>query len=183
LSSPIRPTQRRANTAARALAADAFEQMGYLAEAAPWRNSYLLAAQRLRAAPMAAGRTVPAVSPEILHVMPVGEMFDYLGTRIDGPRAGTRRIVIAWRYTDTKESVIATLQHGALTVSSPGKVAPDAMVTTTRAALEPVILGRETLAQAAQKGGIAVTGDEDALSDFWALLVDFKTGIPLIEPR
>ncbi|MEO8896334.1 MAG: alkyl sulfatase dimerization domain-containing protein, partial [Rhizomicrobium sp.] len=35
------------NKEARALAADAFEQMGYLAEAAPWRNSYLLAAQRL----------------------------------------------------------------------------------------------------------------------------------------
>ena len=37
-----------ANRAARALGADAFEQMGYLAEAAPWRNSYLLAAQKLR---------------------------------------------------------------------------------------------------------------------------------------
>ena len=36
------------NAEARALAADAFEQLGYLAESATWRNAYLLGAQELR---------------------------------------------------------------------------------------------------------------------------------------
>ena len=65
--SPIRP-----NKEARELAADAFEQMGYGSENAPWRNSYLLAAQKLRAGPPAAQRPTPAITPEVLHVMPAG---------------------------------------------------------------------------------------------------------------
>jgi len=36
------------NKEARNLAADAFEQLGYLAESATWRNAYLLGAQELR---------------------------------------------------------------------------------------------------------------------------------------
>jgi len=172
-----------ANKEARALAADAFEQMGYGSEAAPWRNSYLLAAQRLRGVTMDAGRSVPAIGPEILHTMSARDMFDYLGTRIDGPRAGAVRIAIAWRFTDSKDAVVTTLSHGALTVSTPPKVGPDAMVTTTRAALEPVILGQKTLADAMAGGGVVVMGNASALTDLWALLVDFKSGIPLVEPR
>ena len=105
---------------------------------------------------------------------------DGLSARIDGPRAGTAKIVIAWRFTDTKEVLVSTLSHGALTWSA-GKATPqaDASVTTTRAALEPVILGQKTLADA----GIAASGNAKALPDLWALLADFKSGIPVIEPR
>ncbi|HKD48743.1 MAG TPA: alkyl sulfatase dimerization domain-containing protein, partial [Rhizomicrobium sp.] len=172
------------NKEARELGADAFEQMGYQAEAAPWRNSYLLAAQRLRGGRSGGGRPSPAISPEVLRVMPAGEMFDYLGTRIDGPRAGAARIVINWRFTDTHESLVSTLEHGALT-SIGGKTDPraDATVTTTRQILEPVILGQQTLADAMAHGGMTAAGNAEAVSGLWALLVDFKTGIPLIEPR
>jgi len=170
------------NKDARALAADAFEQMGYQAEAAPWRNSYLLAAQRLRGGVMDAGRSVPAISPEILHAMSARQMFDYLGTRIDGPRAGAAKIVIGWRFTDSKETLTATLSHGALTTSG-AKADAAVSVTTSRTALEPVILGQKPLADAIKDGGIAVSGNAEALTDLWSLLVDFRSGIPLVEPR
>ncbi|HEY2836094.1 MAG TPA: alkyl sulfatase dimerization domain-containing protein [Rhizomicrobium sp.] len=172
------------NREARQLAADAFEQMGYQAEAAPWRNSYLLAAQRLRGGMTAAASRSPGISPNVLHAMSAREMFDYLGTRIDGPRAGAAKIVIDWRFSDTREILVATLQHGALTAIR-GKVDGEAsaMVTTSRAALEPVILGQKTLADAMKDGEVEVIGDTQALTDFWALLVDFKSGIPLVLPR
>jgi alkyl sulfatase BDS1-like metallo-beta-lactamase superfamily hydrolase len=171
------------NKEARSLAADAFEQMGYASENAPWRNSYLLAAQKLRSNIPAAPRSTPAITPEVLHVMPAGEMFDYLGTRIDGPRAGAAKIVINWRFTDTHETLVSTLEHGALTWSG-GKPDPhaDASVAATRQSLEPVILGQKTLADT-MGHGIAATGNANAVSDLWALLVDFKSGIPLVEPR
>ena len=172
------------NKEARTLGADAFEQMGYAAEAAPWRNAYLLAAQELRGQPQPPGRPTPGISPEILHAMTANEMFDYLGTRIDGPRAGAAKIAIAWRFSDTKEILAATLSHGALTVVR-GKVDGEAaaMVETSRRVLEPVILGQKTLADAMKDGGIKVVGDAKSLTDFWALLVDFRAGIPLVEPR
>jgi alkyl sulfatase BDS1-like metallo-beta-lactamase superfamily hydrolase len=172
------------NKEARNLSADAYEQMAYLAEAAPWRNSFLLAAKQLRGGGQPGRRSTPAISPEILHVMPAGEVFDYLGTRIDGPRAGTAKIVINWSFTDTHETIVSTLQHGALT-SITGKKDPnaDVTVTTTRQVLEPVILDQRTLADALGHGAMTMTGNSRAVTELWALLVDFKTGIPLVEPR
>jgi alkyl sulfatase BDS1-like metallo-beta-lactamase superfamily hydrolase len=109
-------------------------------------------------------------------------VFDYLGTRIDGPRAGTAKIVINWRFTDTHETLTSTLEHGALTWIS-GKSDPhaDATLTTARQILEPIILGRKTFADSAAQ--MTITGNAKDVSDLWALLVDFKTGIPLVEPR
>src|SRR5690349_24956400 len=96
------------------------------------------------------GRRVPAISPQVLHARPMADVFDYLGTRVNGPRAGTQRpIVINWTFTDTRESFASTLAHGALT-STASKIAPnaDAIVTTARPAFEAVILGQRTLADA-----------------------------------
>ncbi|HEV7959535.1 MAG TPA: alkyl sulfatase dimerization domain-containing protein [Rhizomicrobium sp.] len=172
------------NKAARDLAADAFEQMGYGAENGPTRSSYLLAAQKLRSNTADTGRSTPAISLPILHAMSAGEMFDYLGTRIDGPRAGSVKIVINWRFTDTHETLASTLEHGALTsLSGKSDSHADTTVTTTRQILEPVILGQKSLADAMEQGGMTAKGNVKAVSDFWALLVDFKTGIALIEPR
>ncbi len=171
------------NREARDLEADALEQIGYLAEAAPWRNACLVAARELRRPSRADTRVGPAISPQLLRVMPVADVFDYLGTRVDGPRAGTRAIVIDWRFTDTGESLRSTLAHGALTVAV-GKPAADAdaTVTATRAAFEAVVLGQRTLADAVDGHEIAATGNVRALADFWTLLVEFHAAVPLAEP-
>ncbi len=42
-----------ANAEARALQADALEQLGYKAESATWRNAYLMGTQELRTGPSA----------------------------------------------------------------------------------------------------------------------------------
>ncbi len=171
------------NHEARGLAADAFEQLGYLAESAPWRNSYLLGAQELRRRDRAGTGSVPGIGAAVLHVMPIGEVFDYLGTRLDGPRSGTAASVINWRFSDTQESLASTLEHGALT-AIPGKTSPAAAatVTTTRTAFESLILEKRTLADELAQREIVISGDAKAVSDLWALLVDFKTGFPLAEP-
>jgi alkyl sulfatase BDS1-like metallo-beta-lactamase superfamily hydrolase len=171
------------NKEARSLAADAFEQLGYLAESATWRNAYLLGAQELRSGVRGGARSVPGVSAEMLHAMPIAVVFDYLGTRIDGPRAGTANIVINWQFTDTRESLASTLEHGALT-STTGKTAPNAVtkVTTTRPVFESVILRQRTLADAMEQHEITTNGDAKAVFDLFALLVDFEAGFPVVEP-
>jgi alkyl sulfatase BDS1-like metallo-beta-lactamase superfamily hydrolase len=85
------------NKAARNLEVDALEQLGYLAESAPWRNAYLL-----------------AINAPVLHAMTIAQVFDYLGTRVDGPKARAARIVINWKFSDTHESLASRLQHDAL---------------------------------------------------------------------
>jgi alkyl sulfatase BDS1-like metallo-beta-lactamase superfamily hydrolase len=174
------------NKEARSLAADAFEQLGYLAESATWRNAYLLGAQELRNGVHGGAQSVPGVSPAVLpvlHAMPIASVFDYLGTRVDGPKAGTAHLVINWRFTDTRESIASTLEHGALT-SINGKTDTNAAttVTTTRTVFEGVILGKRTLADAIEHREITTVGDTKAVSDLLALLVDFEPGFPIVEP-
>jgi alkyl sulfatase BDS1-like metallo-beta-lactamase superfamily hydrolase len=171
------------NGDARRLAADALEQLGYLAESGAWRNSYLFAAQELRGAAPGHAPSNPGIRAVILHAMPIGLVFDYLGTRVDGPRAGTRKIVIGWRFTDTHEALTSTLAHGALTWID-GRADPNAMttVTTTRAVFDSVMLGQRPLADALERRAITTTGDARVLSDFRGLLVDFQSGIPIVEP-
>jgi alkyl sulfatase BDS1-like metallo-beta-lactamase superfamily hydrolase len=173
------------NKEARNLAADAFEQLGYLAESSTWRNAYLLGAQELRNGVRGGAlSSVPGIGAEMLRVMPLAQVFDYLGTRVDGPRAGTANIVINWQFTDTGESLASTLEHGALT-SITGKTALNAVTTvkTTRPVFESVILGKRTLADAMEHREITTVGDAKAVSDLLALLVDFEPGFPVVEPR
>src|SRR5690606_24588976 len=56
------------NRQARALAADAFEQLGYMSEAATWRNAYLYGAHELRHGPPRQMPRAP-VPPEALRAI------------------------------------------------------------------------------------------------------------------
>jgi alkyl sulfatase BDS1-like metallo-beta-lactamase superfamily hydrolase len=171
------------NQEARNLGADAFEQLGYAAESATWRNAYLLGAQELRTGVRGGTRHVPGVSAEMLHAMPIGLVFDYLGTRINGPRAGNAKIVINWRFIDSKESLASTLEHGALT-SIVGKTASDAEATviTTRVAFEEVVLQQRTFSDQIQQGDIKIAGNPARVTDLIALLDDFEAMFPIVEP-
>lgn len=171
------------NVRARNLAADAFEQLGYLAESAICRNAYLLGAQELRTGVTINAPKVPGISAQMLHVMSIGQLFDYLGTRIDGPRAGTTVIVINWHFTDNHQSLTSTLQHGALTWIDE-KSDPNAPTTikTNRAVFESIILGRRTLADALKQGDIHTVGNPKLISDLFALLVEFNPNFPMVEP-
>jgi alkyl sulfatase BDS1-like metallo-beta-lactamase superfamily hydrolase len=173
-----------ANTEARNLAADAFEQLGYQAESATWRNAYLLGAQELRNTIAPTRRPSPGVGPDVLHAMPLSLVFEYLGTRINGPRAGAAHIIINWRFTDTQESLVSNLGHGALTTTL-ARTEPDAnaTVTLTRPDLEAVVLGQRTLASAMQSGAVTVSGDAGQLTRLFSFLDAFDAAFPVIEPR
>ena len=66
----------------------------------------------------------------------------------------------------------------------PGKTDRNAVttLTTTRSVFERVILGQRTLADAIEHHDITTSGDAKAVSDLWALLVDFKIGFPVVGP-
>ena len=172
-----------ANGEARALAAEAFEQLGYLAESATWRNAYLLGSQELRNGPGASRRS-PGVSPDLLHAMTLALVFDHLGTRLNAPRAGTTQIVINWHFSDTKESAASTLSHGALTAVMGKDASPaDATVAMPRAVFETVVLGQRSMADAIQAGAAIVNGDAARVTQLFGLFDDFDAQFPIVEPR
>src|SRR5262249_53718680 len=119
------------NHEARSLEADALEQLGYQAEAGPWRNAYLYGAQELRngvAKPPAAG----TLAADALKALPLDYYFDLLAVRLNGPRADGKHIVINWNFRDTKQRYVLNLENAALTYTV-GRPATDADTSLTLA--------------------------------------------------
>ena len=171
-----------ANVEARALGADAFEQLGYAAESATWRNAYLLGAQELRQGPPAA-RTA-TLDPEMVHAMSLTTVFDVLGTHLDARRVWEQTVVVNWVVSDTQEQAVITLRNGAVT-SMAGKRASGAAATVTlpRATFDGIVTGRQTIAGAVSAGAATVEGDVNAAQALFGALDRFDAAFPLVEPR
>ena len=169
------------NTAARELQADALEQLGYRAESGPWRNFYLSAAQELRNGV----RELPTphtASPDSVRAMSVTLFFDYLAVRLDGARAGDRRITLVCEFPDLGETWTLLLRHGALSHMRGGVDDADARVTINRADLSDVILGTATVADQVQAGRAKLDGDEQALHGLVELLDEFEFWFNIATP-
>lgn len=188
------------NLAARSLAADALEQLGYQAESAIWRNQYLMGAFELRNGNKSLGRST--LGKDTFQAMSVGAYFDYLGVRLNSARASGRRIVLNWIFTDTREQYVLNLTNSALTYRAGTQAADaDATLILTRTLLteintrpdpdNPVQTNPEKGWDAAIAGGqVQVTGDAGKVHEllgydrqYGGVLLDtFTTRFNLIEP-
>jgi alkyl sulfatase BDS1-like metallo-beta-lactamase superfamily hydrolase len=171
-----------ADAEARALGADALEQLGYQAESATWRNAYLLGALELRGGTLAAARA--PVSPDVVRAMTLDLFFDYLAVRLDGERAEGRALAINWVLSDTGQRYALTLANCALTYRAERQHRQaDATVTLERPALDRLVLRELTLDDAIASGTVRVEGDRARLAELFALLDDFVLLFPVVEPR
>ena len=171
------------NTAARELAADAMEQMGYQAESATWRNAYLFGALELRrgmaapAAPARAGR-------DIVRNLSLDLFFDFLGVRLNGDKAEGKAITINWAFPDLGQRYVLTLQNCALTYLADRYAdGADATVTLDRATLNRIILREVALPDAMTNGSVRVEGNSQKVVELFGLLDEFTMGFDIIEPR
>src|SRR5215469_12088125 len=171
------------NKTARSLAADAFEQLGYQAESATWRNAYLYGAQELREG-IARLTARPPLSPDLVSAVGIDILFDYLAIRLNPATAAGQRWCFDWLVSDTSERAALTLEHSTLTCRL-GKTAmnPDASVTSTRGALDRVALRPQALAEALADGTCKVTGGDVAkLEALFAMFEDFAPMFDIVTP-
>jgi alkyl sulfatase BDS1-like metallo-beta-lactamase superfamily hydrolase len=171
------------NQAARALLADTFEQLGYAAESATWRNAYLFGAQELRQGmPKAPPR--PPMPRETLAALRTGQLWDVLGIRLNGPKAEGKHIVLNWSFTDTGENFVLTLENCALTyIAGAQAAAPDAGFTLARAMLDEVIAKQTSFPEAIASGKIKFTGNAMRLAELMALMDEFPRMFEIVEPK
>jgi alkyl sulfatase BDS1-like metallo-beta-lactamase superfamily hydrolase len=171
------------NAAARAMLADTFEQLGYLAESSTWRNAYLFGAQELRQGlPNAPPR--PPMPRETLAALRTEQLWDVLGVRLNGPKAEGKTIVLNWVFTDTNESYVLTLENCALTYAA-GAHSPtaDAGFTLPRSLLDAVIAKQATFPEAMAAGKITFTGNPMKLGELMALMDEFPRMFEIVEPK
>ncbi|MEC9345051.1 MAG: alkyl sulfatase dimerization domain-containing protein [Pseudomonadota bacterium] len=170
------------NADARGLAADAFEQLGYQAESATWRNAYLYAAQELRHG-VAKLPPRPILSPDLLGAVSTDILFDFVAVRLDPERALGRRWRMDWHLTDRDERVRLTLANETLThLMNVGTSAADAVVTTTRDVLVGLIVRKVTVGDAMASGALTVTGDAAMLGELFGMLDDFHMQFDIVTP-
>ncbi|WP_454617823.1 alkyl/aryl-sulfatase [Bradyrhizobium cenepequi] len=171
------------NAAARALLADTFEQLGYAAESATWRNSYLFGAQELRQGmPKAPAR--PAMPRETLAALRTEQLWDVLGIRLNGPRAESMRIVLNWKFTDTNEAFILNLENCALTYVADAQADDaDASFTLARSTLDEVIAKLTTFPEAVASGKISINGNAMRLAELMTLMDEFPRMFEIVEPK
>jgi len=169
--------------AARALLADTFEQLGYAAESATWRNAYLFGAQELRQGmPKAPPR--PPMPRETLAALRTEQLWDVLGVRLNGPKAEGKHIVLNWTFTDTSESFVLTLENCALTYVAGAQAATaDASFTLARGILDEVIAKLTTFPEAVASGKIKVSGNPMRLAELMALMDEFPRMFEIVEPK
>ena len=172
-----------ANREARRLGADALEQMGYAAEAATWRNAYLLGALELRQGRPDTTARAP-VSPDLVRGMTLDLFFDYLAVRLDGERADGERSVLNWIFPDLDRRYVLTLQNCALTYLAERQAErPDATITLARPVLDRLVLRELTIDAALAQGLATIAGDPKPVVRLFGLLDDFALMFDVIEPR
>jgi alkyl sulfatase BDS1-like metallo-beta-lactamase superfamily hydrolase len=171
------------NHAARALLADTFEQLGYAAESATWRNAYLFGAQELRQGmPKAPPR--PPMPRETLAALRTGQLWDVLGVRLNGPKAEGKHIVLNWSFTDTVENFVLTLENSALTyVEAAQASTADASFTLARSALDELIAKQTSFPEAVAAGKIKFTGNARSLAELMGLMDEFPRMFEIVEPK
>jgi alkyl sulfatase BDS1-like metallo-beta-lactamase superfamily hydrolase len=137
-----------ANGEARALQADALEQMGYQAESGPWRDFYLTGAQELRN-PRPKSDTPRQASAGQLRTLPADNLLDALSVRLNGLAAGEQTVAFTVAFTDTGERFAVRIENAVLHHRA-GEAGP--VVELSRGQLVDLVTGAETLESAKLAG-------------------------------
>lgn len=171
------------NQAARSLQADALEQLGYQAENAGWRNSYLAAAQELR---NGVPRDLPPMksgSPDALAAMDTGLLFDYLGVRLNAEKAEGEDFAINLVLPDKNEQYLLELKNSHLN-NIKGVQSDNAgqTVTIDRADLNRLMLKEVSPVRLVFEGKLKSSGNPLLLAKLFGMLEDFNFWFDIVTP-
>ncbi len=170
------------NQAAKNLQADALEQLGYQAESGPWRNFYLTGAKELRDG-VAQLPTPNTASPDTIRAMSLDLFFDYLGMKLNGPKADGKTIVLNWNLTDTKEKYSTEMVNGVLNHTPDNQASgADATITMTRETLNSIVLGQTTTDKVIESGAAKIDGSEAKLKEMLSYLDTFEFWFNIVTP-
>lgn len=174
------------NERARNLQADAFEQLGYQAESATFRNSYLMGAQELRNGPPP--RTQARVrARSLIKAMTIDQVFDTIGLRLISENVGGLSLAINWQFADMAGTLDELWEIGISNrtlYATQGRNNSLALATVkiTRDLFLEVIAQTTSFAEELKNGSVTIEGDAGALLTVFGNLDGFSTGFAIVEP-
>lgn len=172
-----------ANQAARNLQADALEQLGYQAENAGWRNSYLMAAQELRNGVPKDLPSMKSGSPDALAAMDTGLLFDYLGVRLNAEKAEGEDFAINLVLPDKNEQYLLELKNSHLNnIKGVQSETAGQTVTIDRADLNRLMLKQVSPVRLVFEGKLKSSGNPLLLAKLFGMLEDFDFWFDIVTP-
>ncbi|WP_167555297.1 alkyl/aryl-sulfatase [Gottfriedia acidiceleris] len=169
------------NSEAKNLLADSFEQLGYQAESANWRNIYLVGASELRYG--INKDNAPLDVSGVIKNMPVNEFLKFIAVKLNGPKAEGRKITINVTLSDSNQLYSLYLENSVL-FSKANKLDDNADVSLTsdQFAFYGTLLGLLSPEKAVGAGKLIISGDHTKLNEFLSLLDEFDRYINIVTP-
>lgn len=157
------------NKKAKSLLARTYDQLGYQAESAPWRDVYLTGAYELRHGAPEKGIDM-SILKNVFMKTPVSYFFDSMAVRLNGPKAEGKRITVNIYFTDLKERYELILENSVLHHKKvgPGSTA-DVFITTTHDLFIRMLVGQTGLKETLFSDDLSVEGDKFDLLQFLLL--------------
>lgn len=166
--------------AARELMARSFEQMGYMAESAPWRNFYLTGALELRQGPPAQGIS-SAVLLDMLQQTPIERFLEAMAGNLNGPKAGDTRLAINLVFSDLKESYRLRIDNGVLHFrKAPPDAGANATLTLTKAFFLRMLTGGAGAKDLLLSDETRIEGSRIDLGRFFSLIEKAPGTFPIV---
>ena len=169
------------NTEARALQADALEQLGYQTESATWRNAYLMGALELRSGPKDMGAS--SSGPDTVRGMTNELLFDFIALRLNHEKTDGMKAAINMVFSDSNEVWALELSNSVLN-NTRGRVLknPDVTITLTRPAFLAMLLQGKKLPELVQAGMVKVEGNPQSFGAVVANIMNFDPVFNIVTP-
>lgn len=158
------------NKAAKELLARTYDQLGFQAESATTRNSYLTGAAELRNGPPKQG-VDRSFLIEMLKETPVERFLEAMAASLDGPAAEGKNLKINLVMTDTQESFVLWIENAVLHFK---KAAPagdaNATLTLTKGIFIKMMAGTAGVKDTLLSDDLKVDGSKIDLVRFFTLI-------------
>ena len=167
------------NAEGRSLLADSYEQQGYQAESAIWRNMYLSAARDLREGVKA---SITTQSVDMISAIPTGLLLDSVATRLDPAAIGESKLTINFAFTDRQEKAKVSVGNAVMfSEMGASHAAPAATVSGPRQLFLALLFLKMPLAQL-EGAGLKVEGDRKAIESLQTALDPMPGAFNIAEP-
>jgi alkyl sulfatase BDS1-like metallo-beta-lactamase superfamily hydrolase len=157
------------NKTAKELLAKSYEQMGYSAESATWRNAYLSGAQELRNGPPSKGMS-KAGAIDLLLQTPMERFLEAMAASLDGPAAEGKNYRINITLSDQKESYALWLENAVLHFKRGQHPEANATLTLTKPLFVKIIAGSAGIQDTLLSDDLKVSGSKVDLVRFFGLI-------------
>ncbi len=165
--------------AATRLQARTFEQLGYAAESATWRNVYLSGALELRDGPPAQGIPLSQAT-EMLRHAPRERLLERVAASVDGPAAAALEMTLVLRFIDLDETYELQLRHGVLHHRRVARAGPaQATLELTHEFFIRAMTGQLGVRELLDSPAVRVQGSAVTLARFLNLLERSPGNFPL----